>query len=83
MELERCSDYGMAKALVLFQDPFNRRWPAEATAWTMSAMVKSLVLENSRRFSLRPYVRPADAAAETRRFLTAIRRSVYGKLHGL
>lgn len=84
MEVERCSDYGVARALVLYQDPFNRRWPKVASAWPgTSAMVRSLMREHTTRFTVLPYVRPADADRRAVRFLTAIRRSVYGKLHGL
>jgi hypothetical protein len=83
MEIERCLDYGINRALVLYQDPFNRRWPADPAAWDTTAMVKSLVRENSERFRVRPYVRPRDASSEVQRFLKAIRRSVYGQIHGL
>jgi hypothetical protein len=83
MELERCADYGIWRALVLYQDPFNRQWPAEPRAWDTTAMIKALVRENPDRFKIRPYVRPRDAASRTQSFLTAIRRSDYGKLHNL
>jgi hypothetical protein len=83
MEIERCSDYGVAQSLVLYQEPFKRKWPQHASAWEASAMLKSLVLEHASRFKVRPYVRPQGAAGETRRFLRATRRSVYGKLHHL
>jgi hypothetical protein len=83
IEIERCSDYGLHKALLLYQDPFNRRWPGNPAAWTTSAMVKSLAAEHAGRFKVRPYVRPNDAAREVNGFLRAIRRSVYGRVHGI
>ena len=83
MELERCLDYSVNRALILYQDPLRRGWPAVSTAWSTTAMAKTLVRENERRFKVRPYARPADAYRETVRFLTAVRRSVYCKLHGL
>jgi hypothetical protein len=83
MEIERCSDYGVGRTLVLYHEPFNRQWPAHPSAWDASAMVKSLVLENTGRFKVRPYTRPQNAASEARKFLRAIRTSEYGKLHHL
>jgi len=83
MELERCRDYGVFKALLLYHHPFRRSWPDDPTAWRTSAMVKSLVREDLGRFVVRPFVRPSGAAMETRRFLRAVRSSNYGQLHHL
>lgn len=83
MEIERCLDYGVYRSLVLYQDPFRRQWVKDATVWKTTAMLRSLVRENRDRFKVVPYVRPQEAAVECGRFVTAIRRSDYGKLHGL
>ncbi|MGB7160243.1 MAG: hypothetical protein WBD40_19405 [Tepidisphaeraceae bacterium] len=83
MELERCRDYGLFRVLLLYHHPFGRMWPDDPDAWATSAMVKSLVREDAGRFQVRPFVRPAGAATETRRFLRAVRSSSYGKLHSL
>ena len=83
IELERCRDYGLFRVLLLYHHPFGRLWPDDPDAWLTSAMVKSLVREDAARFQVRPFVRPAGAATEARRFLRAVRSSSYGQLHGL
>lgn len=83
MEMERCLDYGINRVLILFHDTLNRSWPEEADAWETTAMAKSLANENRVRFTVMSYIRPRDAARQTKTFLRAIRRSVYGQLHSL
>jgi hypothetical protein len=83
MEIERLSDYGVQKALLLYQHPGGLAWPKYPDAWKTSQMLQSLALEQSERLVVRVYTRPTDAFRMTRAFLAAIRRSNYGKLHGV
>ncbi len=83
MEVERCADYNIAHVLVLYQDPYGRSWPENPSVWKTTAMLKSLVLEDRNRFRVRPYFRPQDASSLVRRYLSGLRRSDYGQLHGL
>jgi len=83
MESERVGDYGIRKALLLYQHPGGLSWPTNPLAWRTTQMLKSLAMEHSSRYTVRPYVRPADALMEVRNFLRAVKRSAYGKLHGL
>lgn len=83
MEIERLPDYGTRRALLLYQSQARTPWPVNADAWYMSQMVKSMALEQQERLAVRPYFRPAGAEREIRAFLRAVRRSDYGKLHGL
>ena len=81
MEIERLLEYGVHKALFLYHHPRGRIWPDDPGAWVVSQMLRSLALEQDECFVVSPYIRPRDAFRQARRFLTAIRRSVYGKLH--
>ncbi len=83
MELERLPDYGIRKALLLYQSQHQTPWPVNPQAWYMSQMVKSMALEHHDRMVVRPYFRVSQAMRETRAFLRAVRRSTYGKLHHL
>lgn len=83
MEIERLADYGIRKALLIYQHPLRKPWPSVPDSWRNSQMIKSLVIEQHEKLIVRPYARPADAAVESRRFLSAIKRSIYGKLHSL
>jgi len=83
MELERVSDYGIWRALLLYQHPQRLSWPRHPDAWRTTPMLKSLAMEQQDRLVVRAYARPAEAFGETGNFLRAIRRSSYGKLHGL
>jgi len=83
MEIERLADYGIQRALLLYQSQSTIAWPLNPTSWRTSQMLKSLVTEQESRLVVRPYFRVRDAEAETRRFLKAVRRSSYGKLHSL
>lgn len=83
MEIERLSDYGVQKALLLYQHPGGLAWPKHPGAWRTSQMLQSLAMEQSERLLVRAYTRPADAFRMTMGFLAAIRRSKYGKLHGV
>ena len=83
MEIERARDYGLQKALLLYQHPAGLAWPRHDAAWRTTQMLKSLVRETQKWLVVRPYTRPHDAKRETRNFLKAIRRSAYGQLHGL
>lgn len=83
MEIERLSDYGVRRSLLLYQHPGGKVWPKDPDAWRTSAMLRSLALEQRERLHVAVYTRPQDAFRRTREFLTAIRRSVYGKLHGI
>jgi hypothetical protein len=83
MELERMGDYGIRKALLLYQHPGGLAWPTHPMAWRTTQMLKSLVVEQSERCTVRSYIRPKNALTEVRNFLRAIKRSAYGKLHGL
>jgi len=81
MEIERLMDYGIHKALFLYHHPRGKVWPDDPAAWEVSQMLRSLALEQDERFVVSVYIRPQDAFRQARRFLTAIRRSLYGKLH--
>jgi hypothetical protein len=83
MELERLSDYGLRKALLLYQHPGGLPWPRIPAAWRTTQMLKSLAIEHQDRLVVRPYTRPVDAFGEAGNFLRAVRRSAYGKLHRL
>ncbi len=82
MEIERLRDFGVKKALLLYHDPARRVWPEDGRAWHTTQMLKSLALEQAGVMSVRPYARPQEAVQETKAFVRAVRRSVYGKLHG-
>lgn len=83
MELERLGDYGIRRALLLYQHPGGLSWPKNPSAWQTTQMLQSLALEQEHRLTVHAYARPAEACRHTQRFLQAVRRSVYGRLHGL
>lgn len=83
MEIERFSDYGVRRALLLYQSQRKTPWPANPAGWNTSRMMMSLAREHAYRIVVRPYNRPRDAEREVRSFLRAVKRSAYGKLHSL
>ena len=83
MEIERLADYGLQRALLLYQHPGGQAWPRYPSSWRSSQMLRSLALEQQGKIVVRVYTRPRDAVREGIAFLRAIRRSVYGRLHGL
>ena len=83
MEVERMRDYGIFKALLLYNDASGRDWLMHPDVWNTTQMVKSLALEHESQYLVKPYIRPIDAAGEAGKFLRAIKRSSYGEIHGL